>query len=137
MTNVPGPRVPVYLLGARQLETYPVVPLLAHQALGIALMSYDDGLFWGFNADWDAVPDLHELVGYVEAGFRQLRRRLFRRGRRLRRERRPVHARARQPARRARGRRRQALADRARRGPGLRPRNTVFIHASKRRGATR
>ncbi len=74
MTNVPGPRVPVYLLGCRQLETYPVVPILAHQALGIALMSYDTDLFWGFHADWDAVPDLHDLVGYVEEGFEALRR---------------------------------------------------------------
>ena len=71
VTNVPGPRVPVYLLGARQLETYPVVPLLGHQALGIALMSYDDGLFWGFNADWDAVPDLHDLVEHVETRLRR------------------------------------------------------------------
>jgi WS/DGAT/MGAT family acyltransferase len=72
LTNVPGPRVPVYLLGARQLETYPVVPILANQGLGIALMSYDDGLFWGFNADWDAVPDLHDLVEGVTAGFDEL-----------------------------------------------------------------
>jgi WS/DGAT/MGAT family acyltransferase len=72
LTNVPGPRVPVYLLGARQLETYPVVPILANQGLGIALMSYDDGLFWGFNADWDAVPDLHDLVVGVTAGFDEL-----------------------------------------------------------------
>ena len=73
MTNVPGPRVPVYLLGARQLETYPVVPLLANQTLGIALMSYEHGLFWGFNADWDAVPGLHDLVERVESGFADLR----------------------------------------------------------------
>ncbi len=73
ITNVPGPRVPVYLLGCRQLETYPVVPILANQALGLALISYDDGLFWGFNADWDAVPDLHHLVGHVERSFASLR----------------------------------------------------------------
>jgi diacylglycerol O-acyltransferase / wax synthase len=72
LTNVPGPRVPVYLLGARQLQTYPVVPLLANQAVGIALMSYDDHLCWGFNADWDAVPDLHDLVQHVEASFAEL-----------------------------------------------------------------
>ena len=72
VTNVSGPRIPVYLLGSRQLETYPVVPLLANQALGIALMSYDEGLFWGFNADWDALPDLHDLVQRVEAGFAEL-----------------------------------------------------------------
>ena len=73
MTNVPGPRVPVYLLGARQLETYPVVPILANQALGIALMSYEHGLFWGFNADWDALPELHDLVKRIESGFADLR----------------------------------------------------------------
>jgi len=72
LTNVAGPRVPVYLLGARQRETYPVVPMLANHAVGIALISYDDGLFWGFNADWDAVPDLHDLVQHVEASFAEL-----------------------------------------------------------------
>ena len=30
--------------------------------LGIALMSYDGRLFWGFNADWDQLPDLHDFV---------------------------------------------------------------------------
>jgi len=73
ITNVPGARVPVYLLGARQLETYPVVPLIANQALGIALMSYADGFFWGFNADWDALPDLHDLVQDIDTGFEELR----------------------------------------------------------------
>ncbi len=66
VTNVPGPQVPVFLLGARMLETYPLVPLFTNQALGIALFSYDGGLFWGFNADWDAVPDLHDVVAAVE-----------------------------------------------------------------------
>lgn len=73
ITNVPGPRVPVYLLGARQLECYPVVPLAPDQALGIALMSYDGGLYWGLNADWDAVPDLHDLARAAETGFEELR----------------------------------------------------------------
>jgi WS/DGAT/MGAT family acyltransferase len=79
ITNVPGPRVPVYLLGARQLESYPVVPLGPSQALGIALFSYDDGLFWGFNSDWDALPDLHDLVTDVESGFEALRAAALRR----------------------------------------------------------
>ena len=45
---------------------YPLVPLFANQALGIALFSYDGRLHWGFNADWDAMPDLHDLVQAVE-----------------------------------------------------------------------
>ncbi len=72
ITNVPGPRFPIYMLGARQLETYPVVPLIATHALGIALLSYDEWIHWGFNADWDALPDLHDFVGDIEASYREL-----------------------------------------------------------------
>jgi hypothetical protein len=52
---------------------YPLVPLNKNQALGIALFSYNNGLFWGFNADWDAVPDLHELVEAIGTEFEHLR----------------------------------------------------------------
>ena len=54
--------MPVYLLGAHMLAAYPVVPLMPRQALGIAMISYDGGFYWGFNSDWDAVPDLHDFV---------------------------------------------------------------------------
>jgi diacylglycerol O-acyltransferase len=74
VTNVPGPPFPVYLHGARMLETYPLVPLFVNQALGIALFSYDGALYWGFNADWDALPDLHDLVEALEAEFGDLQR---------------------------------------------------------------
>lgn len=62
VTNVPGPPFPIYLLGAKMLSVAPLVPLFANQTLGIALFSYDGTLYWGFNADWDALADLHELV---------------------------------------------------------------------------
>ena len=66
VTNVPGPQGELRLLGARLEEVYPLVPLFSNQALGVALFSYRQTLFWGFNADWDAIPDLHELVDDVE-----------------------------------------------------------------------
>jgi diacylglycerol O-acyltransferase len=72
VTNVPGPRQPIYLLGARLMEPYPVVPLYSNQALGVALFSYDQGLYWGLNSDWDQLPDLHDLVGDLEAAFAEL-----------------------------------------------------------------
>ena len=74
VTNVPGPQVPLYLLGARMQEVYPQVPLFTNQGLGIALFSYDGTLFWGFNADWDLVPDLADLVDDVRASFAELHR---------------------------------------------------------------
>ena len=72
VTNVPGPQLPVDLLGARMEEVYPLVPLFSNQGLGIAVFSYDRGLFWGFDADWDALPDLHDLVAAVEEEFEGL-----------------------------------------------------------------
>jgi WS/DGAT/MGAT family acyltransferase len=66
VTNVPGPQFPVYVLGSRLLAAYPLVPLFRNQALGIALFSYAGRLYWGFNADWDALPDLHDVVEAVE-----------------------------------------------------------------------
>ncbi len=74
VTNVPGPPRTIYLSGARMLAAYPLVPLFENQALGIALFSYDGGLHWGFNADWNALPDLHEFVATLEQEFETLRK---------------------------------------------------------------
>jgi hypothetical protein len=37
--------------------------------LGVALFSYDGRIYWGFNADWDVLPDLHDLVTTVDQEF--------------------------------------------------------------------
>jgi WS/DGAT/MGAT family acyltransferase len=74
VTNVPGPPVPVQFLGARMEEIYPLVPLFSNQALGIALFSYAGSVFWGFHADWDLVPDLHDLVGLLQEEHELLRK---------------------------------------------------------------
>ena len=55
-------------------EIFPVVPLLDGLGLGIALFSYDGKLCWGFNADWDLVPDLDHFVACVAESFDELRR---------------------------------------------------------------
>jgi WS/DGAT/MGAT family acyltransferase len=73
VTNVPGPRTPLFLLGARMMEAYPLVPLLGTLGLGIALLSYERSLAWGFVADRDLVPDLHELVLDVAGELARLR----------------------------------------------------------------
>jgi WS/DGAT/MGAT family acyltransferase len=72
VSNVPGPQFPLYMLGARMLEGYPVVPLFEYQGLGIATFSYDGMLFWAVNACWDLVPDLHVFVQALEESFREL-----------------------------------------------------------------
>lgn len=62
VTNVPGPQVPLYLLGHRLRALYPVMPLARRQALGISVTSYDGQLGFGLLADYDAVPDLEFLA---------------------------------------------------------------------------
>jgi diacylglycerol O-acyltransferase / wax synthase len=62
VTNVPGPQIPLYLLGRQMRAFYPVVPLAHNQALGIAIMSYDGRLAFGLLGDYDALPDLEELA---------------------------------------------------------------------------
>jgi len=62
VTNVPGPQFPLYLLGRRLRALYPVVPLTANHALGVAVMSYDGHLGFGLLGDYDALPDLDLLA---------------------------------------------------------------------------
>jgi hypothetical protein len=66
VTNVPGPQFPLYLLGAEMIEMFPMVPLLENAGLGVALISYNGSICWGFNADPELVPDLAEFAQMVE-----------------------------------------------------------------------
>jgi len=72
VTNIPGPQFPLYLLGAPMTGSYPLVPLFGHQGVGIALLSYAGRLCWGFSADRDIVPDLHDLVESIREAFAEL-----------------------------------------------------------------
>ena len=67
VTNVPGARFAGYMLGARLLESYPLVPLTPRQALNVAVMSYADHLHWGINADYGAVPDVGDFAALLGA----------------------------------------------------------------------
>jgi WS/DGAT/MGAT family acyltransferase len=72
VTNVPGPQFPLYILGSRMLAMIPEVPLIENVGLGIALMSYDGSVFWGFTADYDLVPDLEHFVALIDRSFAEL-----------------------------------------------------------------
>ena len=61
ITNVPGAQRQMYIAGAKLLETYAVPPLLANQVLAIAVTSYNGMLYFGINADRDAMSDVDVL----------------------------------------------------------------------------
>ena len=72
VTNVPGPQLRLYLVGAPLLEAYPIAPLFQNQAVIVALFSYDGRLFFGLNADAGLVPDLADLRGDLATAFDEL-----------------------------------------------------------------
>lgn len=72
ITNVPGPRQPLYLLGARMLDALPVIPLGGNLSEGVAILSYEDGITIGVAADPDACPDLDAFVAGIEKSLEEL-----------------------------------------------------------------
>ena len=61
VTNVPGPQVPLYVLGRELQDLFPVAFLPKNHALAVAIMSYDGGMDFGLLGDYDAMPDLDRL----------------------------------------------------------------------------
>ena len=72
VTNVPGPQFPLYLLGRRLEDVFPMVPLAKNQTVCFALMSYDGRINFGVTADYDAMPDLDALAADLEASIAEL-----------------------------------------------------------------
>jgi diacylglycerol O-acyltransferase / wax synthase len=66
VSNIPGPPVPLYLLGCRLTETYPVVPLADRHALSIGFTSLAGRACFGLYADRAALPDVDALGTEVE-----------------------------------------------------------------------
>lgn len=60
--SIPGPRKSLYLAGARILEVFPLLPLVANEPLGVGALSYAGALSIAVAADRDAFPDLDVLV---------------------------------------------------------------------------
>lgn len=73
ITNVPGPQQPLYAFGSRMRQVWPIVPLAAEHAIALAVLSYDGELFFTFNADRDAVPDLDEALSGIQESLAELR----------------------------------------------------------------
>jgi diacylglycerol O-acyltransferase len=72
ITNVPGPQLPLYAAGSRMIEMFPFLPLAPGQGVSIALTSYDGGVFYGVNADRDAVRDVATIAELIEESLAEL-----------------------------------------------------------------
>jgi WS/DGAT/MGAT family acyltransferase len=70
--DIPGPEVPLYLAGARVLEVFPLLPLIANEPLGVGALSYAGRFDVGVVADRDAYPDLDVFAAGVREELQAL-----------------------------------------------------------------
>lgn len=73
ISNVPGPRQPLYLAGAQLLEYHPVSTIADGQGLNITVHSYLDQLHFGLVACRELVPDVEHLADLCMEELAQLR----------------------------------------------------------------
>ncbi|HMC06082.1 MAG TPA: wax ester/triacylglycerol synthase family O-acyltransferase [Solirubrobacterales bacterium] len=72
VTNVPGPQVPLYMLGRELEDVFPVGFLPPSQALFVAIMSYNGGVNFGLLADYDSMDDVDLIAGGIEGSILEL-----------------------------------------------------------------
>jgi diacylglycerol O-acyltransferase len=72
VTNVPGPQMPLYVLGRELEDIFPVGFLPPEQALFVAIMSYNGGINFGLLADYDSIDDVEVIAEGIERSITEL-----------------------------------------------------------------
>jgi diacylglycerol O-acyltransferase len=72
VTNIPGPQMPLYVLGRKLRDLFPVAFLPEDHALAVAIMSYAGALDFGLLADYDALPDVELIAEGIDVVLAQL-----------------------------------------------------------------
>jgi diacylglycerol O-acyltransferase / wax synthase len=72
VTNIPGPQLPLYVLGRQLEDLFPVAFLPEHHALAVAIMSYNGKLEYGLLGDYDALPDIEVIAEGIDAALAEL-----------------------------------------------------------------
>jgi WS/DGAT/MGAT family acyltransferase len=72
VSNVPGPRAPLFMLGCPLKTIYPVVPLADNHAVSIGMTTVGDQACFGIYADRQALPDVDVLARDVDNAITEL-----------------------------------------------------------------
>jgi diacylglycerol O-acyltransferase len=73
ISNSPGPRGTIHVLGCEVQEVYSVVPIAPQHSLAIGMVRYRRELFIGCYADPVALPEVHELPGLLDEELQALK----------------------------------------------------------------
>ena len=72
VSNIPGPREPMYMLGCEMEAAYPVVPIADRHALSIGMTTIRDQACFGLYAASETLPDSDQLADAVDASIDEL-----------------------------------------------------------------
>jgi WS/DGAT/MGAT family acyltransferase len=72
VSNVPGPRAPLFMLGCPLQSIYPVVPLADHHAVSVGMTTVRDQACFGIYADRQVLPDAGVLARDIDNAFTEL-----------------------------------------------------------------
>ncbi len=72
VTNVPGPQIPLYVLGRELQDVFPVAFLPENHALAIAIMSYNGGIDFGLLGDYDSMEDIETIASGITESLADL-----------------------------------------------------------------
>jgi diacylglycerol O-acyltransferase len=69
ISNIPGPKNPLYFGQAKLTATYPLSVLIDGQSLNITVVSYCDSISFGLMACRDTIPDVNIIADYIESSI--------------------------------------------------------------------
>src|SRR4051794_40224471 len=72
VTNVPGPQLPLYVLGRELEDLFPIAFLPENQSLAVAVISYNGRMDFGLLGDYDSMDDLDELGTALKDSLEEL-----------------------------------------------------------------
>jgi diacylglycerol O-acyltransferase / wax synthase len=72
VSNIPGPRIPLWMMGCRLEEVYPVVPIPDGHSLAIGLTTLENEAFFGIYADEETMPDAQLLAQSLDESIDEL-----------------------------------------------------------------
>jgi diacylglycerol O-acyltransferase / wax synthase len=72
VSNIPGPSVPMYMLGCPLEATYPVVPLADRHAVSVGMTTIHEQACFGVYADREALPDVDMLAHDIDDAITEL-----------------------------------------------------------------
>jgi diacylglycerol O-acyltransferase / wax synthase len=72
VSNIPGPNVPMYMLGCQLQSVYPMVPLSDNHAVSVGMVTIHDQACFGVYADREALPDVNMLAHDIDHALAEL-----------------------------------------------------------------